>query len=99
MRTLLLLAMLFAGLPALADEAPMLADARKVAGSVPPRRLQVLSDEIARGGPESAIGVCREKAPELARAASEQAHRCTAVRCRRVSWKRSPTSLSAEGTA
>ena len=90
MRTLLLLAMLFAGLPALADEAPMLADARKVAGSVPPRLLQVLSDEIARGGPESAIGVCREKAPELARAASEQ----TGWTIRRVSLRnRNPKAV------
>jgi hypothetical protein len=47
-------------------------EARRVATSVPPKLLAVLSDEIARGGPESAIGVCRDKAPEMARNASAQ---------------------------
>jgi hypothetical protein len=59
-------------LPALAQtaEAPWVADARKVSMSVPPKLLSVLQEEIARGGPEGAILVCRDKAPELARAAS-----------------------------
>ena len=46
--------------------------ARSVATSVPPKLLAVLQEEIARGGPEGAIAVCREQAPALARAASEQ---------------------------
>jgi Protein of unknown function (DUF3365) len=46
--------------------------ARAVSTSVPPKLLAVLQEEIARGGPEGAIGVCREQAPALARAASEQ---------------------------
>lgn len=47
-------------------------EARSVATAMPPKLLQVLKDEIAKGGPESAIGVCREKAPQMARAASER---------------------------
>jgi len=46
--------------------------ARSVATSVPPKLLAVLQEEVARGGPEGAIAVCREQAPALARAASEQ---------------------------
>ena len=53
-------------------EAPWVAQARSVAGSVPPKLLTVLQTEIARSGPEGAIGVCNEKAPAMARAASEQ---------------------------
>jgi len=53
-------------------EAPWVAQARTVAGSVPPKLLTVLQTEIARSGPEGAIGVCKEQAPAMARAASEQ---------------------------
>jgi hypothetical protein len=64
--------LIFASLSAFAEDAAWLADARKVATIVPPKLLQVLTDEIAKGGPESAIEVCKEKAPQLAKAASEQ---------------------------
>jgi hypothetical protein len=53
-------------------DAPWVADARQVSMSVPPKLLAVLQAEIARGGPEGAIEVCRVKAPELARAASQE---------------------------
>jgi hypothetical protein len=53
-------------------DAPWVGDARKVSMSVPPKLLAVLQEEIARGGPEGAIEVCRVKAPELARAASSE---------------------------
>lgn len=56
--------------PASQAEAPWVADARKVSMSVPPKLLAVLQEEIARGGPEGAILVCRDQAPQLARAAS-----------------------------
>ena len=39
---------------------------------VPPKLLQVLTEEIAKGGPASAIEVCNVKAPQMAKAASEQ---------------------------
>ena len=47
-------------------------EARGIATSMPPKLLAVLQEEIAKGGPEGAIGVCREQAPAMARAASEQ---------------------------
>lgn len=59
-------------LNAVADEAKVLDEARAVASAVPPKLLQVLSAEIATGGLVSAVGICNEKAPQMARAASEQ---------------------------
>ncbi|MDO9112585.1 MAG: DUF3365 domain-containing protein [Polaromonas sp.] len=89
MRKILCSMALLASLNAFAD-APWLVEARKVAGSVPPQLLQVLSEEIAKGGPESAIGVCREKAPQMARTASAQ----TGWAIRRVSLRqRNPKAV------
>jgi len=91
MRKLLLSLTLLASLNAFAGEAPGLAEARKVASSVPPKLLQVLTEEIAKGGPESAISVCREKAPQLAKAASEE----TGWAIRRVSLRpRNPKAVA-----
>ena len=70
MKKTLLAAALLACLPAVADD--LLPEARKVASMVPPKLLAVLTVEMDKSGPEGAIGVCREKAPEMARAASEQ---------------------------
>jgi hypothetical protein len=90
MRRLLLSVAMLASLNAFAQEAPWLGDARKVASSVPPKLLQVLTDEIAKGGPQSAIGVCNEKAPQMAKAASEQ----TGWSIRRVSLRnRNPKAV------
>lgn len=73
MRKLLLTtAALFISLNTLANDAPWLGEARQVASAVPPRLLEVLSAEIAKGGPESAVKVCQEKAPQMAKAASEK---------------------------
>lgn len=83
MRKILLFVALLASLQAFAEDAPWLAEARTVASTVPPKLLQVLSEEIAKGGPESAIAVCREKAPQMAKAASEQ----TGWAIRRVSLR------------
>lgn len=76
--------------PALAaDEAALLADARKVAGAIPPKLLSVLDEEMKKGD-ENAIAVCREKAPKMAAAASEQ----TGWNIRRVSLKnRNPKAV------
>lgn len=65
-------ALLLAAPAALAQEVAWMGEARKVATSVPPKLVVVLSDEIARSGPEGAILVCRDKAPQLAKAASEE---------------------------
>lgn len=89
-RTLVSLAVAFAALPAFANEAKLLDDARSVAMSIPPRLLTVLEEEIKKGGPEGAIGVCREKAPKMAREASEK----TGWAIRRVSLKnRNPKAV------
>jgi hypothetical protein len=77
--------------PALAaDEAALLADARKVAGAIPPKLLKVLNDEIKAGGPENAIAVCRDKSPKMAAAASAE----SGWNIRRVSLKnRNPKAV------
>lgn len=81
---------LLASLHAFADDAMWLTEARQVASTVPPKLLQVLNEEIAKAGPESAIAVCREKAPQMAKAASEQ----TGWNIRRVSLRqRNPKAV------
>jgi len=91
LRKSVLALVLSAALPVLAaDEAKLLEEARKVAVSIPPKLLEVLDEEIRAGGPENAIGVCREKAPAMARAASEK----TGWAIRRVSLKnRNPKAV------
>jgi Protein of unknown function (DUF3365) len=84
------LAMLFAVIPANAQEPAWVGEARKVAGSVPPKLLAVLTEEIGKNGPEGAILVCRDKAPQLAKAASEE----TGWSVRRVSLRnRNPRAV------
>ncbi|MCC6870655.1 MAG: DUF3365 domain-containing protein [Burkholderiales bacterium] len=81
---------LLAAAPALAQDVGWIDDARKVASSVPPKLLAVLQTEIAKGGPEGAIEVCRDKAPAMAKAASEE----TGWAIRRVSLKnRNPKAV------
>jgi hypothetical protein len=65
-------ALLCMGQSAQAEDAPLVTDARAVAGAVPPKLLEVLNAEIAKSGPASAVGVCNEKAPQMAKAASEK---------------------------
>jgi mono/diheme cytochrome c family protein len=72
MGAVLLGAVFWVCLPALAQDDPMLSEARKVAGAVPPKLLDVLNTQIAKDGVASAVTVCQEKAPQMAKAASEQ---------------------------
>jgi len=89
-RIALPLALAFAAAPAFAAEDKMLTEARGVASGIPPKLLAVLEEEIKKGGPEGAIGVCREKAPAMAKAASEK----TGWAIRRVSLKnRNPKAV------
>lgn len=82
-------AALLAALPVWAQDA-WVAEARRVATSVPPKLVAVLTDEIAKSGPEGAILVCRDKAPQLAKAASEE----SGWTVRRVSLKnRNPKAV------
>ena len=76
--------------PAFADEAKLLEEARGIASAIPPKLLSVLDEEIKKGGPEGAVGVCREKAPAMAKAASEK----SGWAIRRVSLKnRNPKAV------
>ena len=59
-------------LPILAQDDVLLKDARNVAGAVPLKLLDVLNTQIAKDGPASAVAVCNEKAPQMAKTASEQ---------------------------
>lgn len=68
------------GAPA-APEPAWVAEARGVSNSVPPKLLAVLTAAIQKSGPADAISVCKEEAPKMARAASEQ----TGWQVRRVS--------------
>jgi hypothetical protein len=89
-RIAIVVALLVTAVAASAQEAPWVGDARKVAGSVPPKLLEMLTAEIAKGGPASAIAVCREKAPQMAKAASEE----TGWSIRRVSLRnRNPKAV------
>lgn len=81
---------LVAAASACAQDPGWVSEARKVATSVPPKLLAVLTEEVAKGGPEGAILVCRDKAPQLARAASEE----TGWNVRRVSLRnRNPKAV------
>lgn len=88
MKRTLFAAALLAALPALADD--LLPEARKVAGALPGKLLAILTVEMDEGGPEGAISACRDKAPQLAKAASEE----TGWAIRRVSLKnRNPKAV------
>lgn len=69
--------------PAAQANDALLEEARKTAMSVPPKLVGVLQKEIDKGGPEGAITVCREMAPKMAKAASEE----SGWQIRRVSLK------------
>jgi hypothetical protein len=91
MRPCLFALLAVAALPAAAAaEDAWVADARTVATSVPPKLLSVLTAEIERSGPAGAIAVCRDEAPKLARAASQE----TGWSVRRVSLRqRNPKAV------
>jgi hypothetical protein len=83
MRTPIAVAALVFAVQSFAQDAPWVANARAVASSTPPKLLAMLSAEIAKGGPEGAIAVCRDKAPQMAKAASDE----TGWSIRRVSLR------------
>ena len=64
-------------------DAELLTQARSIASEIPPKLLAVLQEEITKDGPENAMAVCRDKAPQMAKAASEK----TGWNIRRVSLK------------
>ena len=89
-RSVLAAAILLSVVSANAQEPAWVGEARKVAGSVPPKLVAVLTEEIGKSGPEGAILVCRDKAPQLAKAASDE----TGWSVRRVSLRnRNPRAV------
>ncbi len=77
-------------LPALADEAKLLEEGREIPKKMQPKLLEVLQGEINKSGYVGAISVCRDKAPQMAKALSEQ----TGWSIRRVSLKnRNPKAV------
>lgn len=75
---------------ALAADEAWVQDARSVATAIPPKLLAVMTQEMDKGGPEAAIPVCSEKAPQMAKAASEQ----TGWKIRRVTLReRNPKAV------
>jgi len=89
-RLVMAAAILFSIVSANAQDPAWVGEARKVAGSVPPKLLAVLTEEIGKNGPEGAILVCRDKAPQLAKAASDE----TGWSVRRVSLRnRNPRAM------
>jgi hypothetical protein len=80
----------FTAVPASADEAKLLDEARGIATKMPPKLLEVLDAEIKKGGHAEAMSVCREKAPQMAKNLSEQ----SGWAIRRVSLKnRNPKAV------
>ncbi|MEW6165800.1 MAG: DUF3365 domain-containing protein [Pseudomonadota bacterium] len=76
--------------PAFADEAKLAEEARGLPAKMVPKLLEVLTEEIDKGGHAGAISVCREKAPAMAKALSEK----TGWSIRRVSLKnRNPKAV------
>lgn len=83
-------ALMLCATPLLADEIQLLDDARAIAASIPPKLMTVMQDEIAKGGQDGAISVCREKAPKMAQQTEEK----TGWSIHRVSLKsRNPKSV------
>jgi len=77
-------------LPAHANEAQLLEEARTIPQKMQPKLLEVLQGEIIKTGHVGAIAVCRDKAPQMAKALSEQ----TGWAIRRVSMKnRNPQAV------
>ncbi|OGT01560.1 MAG: hypothetical protein A2Z65_02880, partial [Gallionellales bacterium RIFCSPLOWO2_02_58_13] len=69
--------------PAHAGDDALLDEARKVASSLPPKMLAKLQEEIAKSGPEGAIPVCKDMAPNMAAKVLQE----TGWKVRRVSLK------------
>jgi hypothetical protein len=75
--------MLNIAVPASAEEDARLAEARKVATSLPPKLVGALQEEIKKSGFDGAIPVCRDMAPKMAGELAQQ----TGWKIKRVSLK------------
>lgn len=76
-----------------AADADSYQDMRDVAAKMPVKLLDVMKEEMDKGGPVRAISACRDRAPAMAKAASE----ATGMHIRRVSLKnRNPKAVPDE---
>ena len=66
-----------------ANDAALLAEARKVSMMLPPKLLVALKEEMSKSGPEVAIPACKDMAPKMAGEISQQ----TGWKIKRVSLK------------
>jgi len=66
-----------------ANDEALMAEARKVATTLPPKLIVALQDEIKKSGPEGAIPICKDMAPKMAGEISQQ----TGWKIKRVSLK------------
>jgi hypothetical protein len=73
----------FAATLAHANDEALMAEARKVATTLPPKLIVALQDEIKKSGPEGAIPICKDMAPKMAGEISQQ----TGWKIKRVSLK------------
>lgn len=73
----------FVAPPAFANDDAILAEARKVATTLPPKLIVALQDEIKKAGADAAIPVCKDMAPKMAGEISQQ----TGWKIKRVSLK------------
>ncbi|CBL46159.1 Cytochrome c family protein [gamma proteobacterium HdN1] len=58
--------------PTTTPDVALLGEARNIATLVPARLLAMLTEEIEKGGPAGAVEVCSQKAPQMAKQASEK---------------------------
>ncbi len=73
-----------------ADDAALIAETKKTALGIPPKLLEMVREEMDKGGFHGAIAACNDKAPKMAAAASQQ----TGWAIRRVSLKnRNPKAV------
>ena len=66
-----------------AGDDPLLSEARSVAMKLPPKLIAPLQQEISKSGPEGAIAICKDMAPEAASEISQE----TGWKIKRVSLK------------
>lgn len=90
MKKLIAATLSLAALQALGNDAALIEETKKTALAIPPKLLEMVQDEISKGSFHGAIAACRDKAPKMAAAASQN----TGWAIRRVSLKnRNPKAV------
>jgi hypothetical protein len=90
MKTLIAATLALTAFHALANDAALIEETKQAALGIPPKLLQMVQEEINKGSHEGAIAACKDKAPKMAAAASQN----TGWAIRRVSLKnRNPKAV------